>query len=72
MSLLRAPSFLQIRDFAFVIQSTFVISNSKGLSEILGDIRTSTYQNCRIEEKINRTTTLPNVYVIGLLKLEIY
>ena len=34
-----------------------MISNSKGLSEILRDIRTSTYQNCRIEEKINRTTT---------------
>ena len=34
------------------IQSTLVISNSKGLSEILRDIRTSTYQICRIEEKI--------------------
>ena len=34
-----------------------VISNSKGLSEILRDIRTSTYQFCRIEEKIIRTTT---------------
>ena len=31
------------------IQSTLVISNSKGLSEILRDIRTSTYQICRIE-----------------------
>ena len=39
------------------IQSTPVISNSKGLSEILRDIRTSTYQTCRIEEKIIRTTT---------------
>ena len=38
------------------IQSIIVISNSKGLSEILRDIRTSTYQICRIEEKINRTT----------------
>ena len=34
-----------------------VISKSKGISEILGDIRTSTYQICRIEEKINRITT---------------
>ena len=33
------------------IQSTRVISNSKGLSEILRDIRSSTYQICRIEEK---------------------
>ena len=33
------------------VQSTLVISNSKGLSEILQDIRTSTYQICRIEEK---------------------
>ena len=32
------------------IQSTLVISNSKGLSEILRDIRTSTYQISRIEE----------------------
>ena len=39
------------------IQSNLVISNSKGLSEILRDIRTSTYQICRIEEKITRTTT---------------
>ena len=39
------------------IQSTLVISKSKGLSEILRDIRTLTYQICRIEEKINRTTT---------------
>ena len=39
------------------IQSTLVISNSQGLSEILRDIRTSTYQNCRIEEKITRITT---------------
>ena len=33
------------------IQSTLVISKSKGLSEILRDIRTSTYQIYRIEEK---------------------
>ena len=33
------------------IQSTFIISNSKGLSEIIRDIRTSTYQVCRIKEK---------------------
>ena len=39
------------------VQSTLVISNSKGLSEILRDIRTSTYQICRIEEKLIRTTT---------------
>ena len=39
------------------IQSTLVISNFKGLSKILRDIRTSTYQICRIEEKIIRTTT---------------
>ena len=39
------------------IQSTLVILNSKGLSEILRDIRTSTYQICRIEEKLIRLTT---------------
>ena len=40
-----------------IIQSTLVISNSKGLSETLRDIRTSLYQIFRIEEKIIRTTT---------------
>ena len=39
------------------VQSTLIISNSKGLSEILRDIRTSIYQICRIEEKIIQTTT---------------
>ena len=43
-------------------QSTLVISNSKGLSEILRDIRTSTYPSCRIEEKLIRTTKF-NKYV---------
>ena len=38
------------------IQSTLVISNSTGLSEILRDIRTSTYQICRTEEKLIRLT----------------
>ena len=46
------------------IQSTLVISNSKGLSEILRDIRTSTYQICRIEEKIIRLTTFNNYVCI--------
>ena len=44
-------------EFLVHIQSTLVISNSKGLSEILQDIRTSTYQICGIKENINRTTT---------------
>ena len=39
------------------IQSTLVISNSKGLSETLRDIRISTNQIFRTEEKIIRTTT---------------
>ena len=39
------------------IQSTLVISNSNGPSEILRDIRTSTYQICRVEEKLIRLTT---------------
>ena len=39
------------------IQSTSVISNSKGLSDILRDFHTSTYQICRTEVKIIRTTT---------------
>ena len=43
--------------FYLEVQSTLVISNSKGLSEILRDIRSSTYQVCRIEEKIIWLTT---------------
>ena len=46
----------------FQLQSALVISNSKGLTEILRDIRTSTYQICRIEEKLIRTTTF-NKYI---------
>ena len=43
-----------------LVQSTPVISKSKGLSEILRDIRTSTHQICRIEEKklIRLTTSI--------------
>ena len=40
----------------FYIQSTLVISKSKGPSETLRDIRTLTYQICRIEENTNPTT----------------
>ena len=47
------------------IQSTLVVSNSKGQSEILRDIRTSTYQICRIEEKLIRLTTF-NKYMCNL------
>ena len=36
-----------------ITQSTLVISQSKGPSETLRDIRTSTYQICRIEENTN-------------------
>ena len=39
------------------IQSTLVISKSKGPSKTLRDIRTSTYQIYSIEEKNIRTTT---------------
>ena len=37
-------------NFLILIQSTLVISKSKGPSESLRDIRTSTYQICRTEE----------------------
>ena len=46
------------RVYALLIQSTLVISKSKGtLSEILPGIRTARYQICRFEEQINRTNT---------------
>ena len=54
------------------VQSTLVILNSKGLSEILRDIRTSTYQICRVQENIIRLTIFNKYIWIGLLKLEIY
>ena len=38
------------------LQSTLVISKSKGPSKTLRDIRNSTYQICSIEEKTIRTT----------------
>ena len=38
------------------VQSTLVISKFKGPAETLRDIRTSTYQMCRIEENTKRTT----------------
>ena len=40
----------------FNIQSTLVISKSKGPFKTLRDIRTSTYQICSTEEKTIRTT----------------
>ena len=45
------------------IQSTLVISNSKGLTEILRDIRTSTYQICRIEEKNKSNNHIYQMYM---------
>ena len=39
------------------MEATLVFSNSKGLSGTIRDIRTSTYQIFRIENKIIRTTT---------------
>ena len=39
-----------------MVQSTLVISKSKGPSETLRDIRTSTNQMCRFEENTNKTT----------------
>ena len=50
--LVKLKALWTIRPCYFKVQSTLVISNSKGLSEILRDIRTSTYQICRIEENI--------------------
>ena len=39
-----------------ILQPTLGISNSKGVFKMLRDIRTSTYQICRLEEKTNRKT----------------
>ena len=48
--------FIYIYSRICKLRSTLVISKSKELSEILRDIRTSIYQICRIEVKINLTT----------------
>ena len=48
---------LGLRAINFNIQSTLVISKSKGPAETLRDIRTSTYQMCTIEENTKQTTT---------------
>ena len=40
------------------VQSTLIISKSKGSSETLRDIRISTYQICRIEENTNQTSQI--------------
>ena len=51
------------------IQSTLVISNSKGLSEFIRDIRTSIYQICRIKEKLIRLTTFNKYMCIWTLEV---
>ena len=48
--------YLGLQDWK-VVQILSTLVTSKELSEILRDIRTSTYQIYRIEEKIDRTTT---------------
>ena len=53
---LLAGSALTIIEQAYLrVQSTLVISKSKGPSETLRDIRTSTHQICRIEENTSET-----------------
>ena len=55
-----------------LLQSTLVISNLKGPSETLRDIRSSTYQIFRIEENTNRQLNFTDEYIIRPLYLEIY
>ena len=49
--------FVEKNSIHVKIRSILVISNSRGLSKILQDICSSTYQICRAEENINLTTT---------------
>ena len=53
-------------------QSTLVISNSKGLSEIPRDIRTSTYQICRVQEKIIQLITFNKYIYMNWTKFKMY
>ena len=50
--------------FPIHVQSTLVISKSKGPSKTLRDIRTSIHQICSIEEKIFENQNFTNGYVI--------
>ena len=52
------------RGGSFVLQSTLVISKSKGPSKKVRVIRTSTYQICSIEEKQFEQPIFTNDYVI--------
>ena len=45
----------------FIMNKTLVILKSKGPSETLQDIRTSTYQMCKIEESTNQITKFHKV-----------
>ena len=56
MSSFKLLQYLFMQFGSIYIQSTLVISKSKGPSERLRDIRTSTYQMSRIEENTNQTT----------------
>ena len=58
--------------FCIQLQSTLVISKSKGPSKTLRDIRTLTYQICSIEGKQFEQPNFTNDYVNWLLLLEIY
>ena len=61
------PSFKKIYSEVMKLQSTLIISKSKGPSETLRDNRTPTYQIFRIEENTNQTTNFTNEYVNRLL-----
>ena len=52
----RAERFVFVLSLFCFIQSTLVNSKSKGPYENLRDIRTSTYQICRIEANTHQTT----------------
>ena len=53
-----------IQPHIYNLQSTLVISKSKGPSQTLRDIRTSTYQICNIAEKQFELPNFTNDYVI--------
>ena len=61
----RRTNSLQLKNRERInIQSTLVISKSKGPSKTVRDIRTSTYQICSIEKKQFEQPIFTNDYVI--------
>ena len=62
-----SSTFLEKKRVKENLESTLVVSKSKGLYEILLDIRNSTYQIYKTEEKLNNLTTTFHKRICNLI-----